>query len=376
MNMRRWFRSKPRVSVSIITRDSERILTRAVAQARRFADEVVVGIDAASSDRTWEVACELADTVYRFRHPDQLAPAHMLALRYCRGDWILRLDDDEYMEAGFEKVLPDLLKTSHFTHYYLSRKLVVSENPPLYVRRTPWYPDYQLRLFRNDPSLVWKPPRFHTGYHVAGQGGLESRCSILHYEALLCSVERRKEKMQVYRNGGGKAENDAYYDEKIGEMRTFEPLSECKAERAKRSGQRIDPETHVLQIQQFPGWGCHFKSVDLPAKVQVSENVVVALVVKNTGTIAWLPHCEPSPWPFIKVGFHIKSDSGKAQELEGGRVTFRAHVAPGGTAQILGTFPAPAEPGHYSLCWDMVSEHECWFKQCGSTPFHSLLEVV
>jgi hypothetical protein len=29
-------------------------------------------------------------------------------------------------------------------------------------------------------------------------------------------------------------------------------------------------------------------------------------------------------------------------------------------------FAAPAISGRYLTEWDMVSEHECWFAQCGS----------
>src|SRR5258705_9411519 len=85
------------LSVSIITRNSVSRLADAIAQPRRFADEVIVGGDAGSRDHTWELARQLADTVYRFKHPNQLAPAHMLPFQYCRGDLILRLDGDEYM---------------------------------------------------------------------------------------------------------------------------------------------------------------------------------------------------------------------------------------------------------------------------------------
>lgn len=119
---------------------------------------MVVGVDADSRDDVWPIACRCADAAYRFRHSGQMAPIHMLALGYCQGEWILRLDDDEFMERGFADILSELLATSTHTHYYLPRKWVVSLDPPLYLHAAPWYPDHALRLFRNDPTLVWKPP--------------------------------------------------------------------------------------------------------------------------------------------------------------------------------------------------------------------------
>lgn len=373
--MRRWFGSKRRLTVSFITRDSEQTLTRAIAQARRFADEVVVGVDADSRDRTWELAGDLADTVYRFKHPNQLSPAHMLALRYCRGEWILRLDDDEYMETGFEQIIPELLATPHFTHYYLSRKMVVSETPPRYMHALPWYPNYVLRLFRNDPSLIWKPPRFHSGYFVAGQGAHESRYSILHYEAMLCSPEQREQKLRMYRQGGGEAVIEAYYGEKTGEQRSFQPLPAVSAPKAKRRSQQIDPQVHVLTVQPFPAWGCRLLSIDLPPRLCAAQEVIATIKVTNTGKMTWLPQRTDRNWPQLSVGFHLKTESGELLQADGGRIAVNAHVPPNASAQIVGTFIAPAAAGRYRLSWDMFSENECWFEQCGSVPFDTVIEV-
>jgi hypothetical protein len=374
--LRRWFGPRRRLTVSLITRDSEPRLERAVAQARRFADEVVVGVDADSQDRTWELACDLADTVYRFRHPNQLAPVHMLALRYCRGDWILRLDDDEYMEAGFEKLLPELLATPHFTHYLLARKMVVSEQPPLYMHEPTWYPGYVLRLFRNDPSIVWKPPRFHTGYFVAGQGALEARSAILHFEPLLCAPEQRERKLKMYREGGGAEVIEAYYSDKTGERRPFKALPKVNAPAVRRSHQWIDPEVHVLTVQPFPQWGCRILAIDLPARVAAAQPMVVTITVRNTGAMAWVPHRANWQWPQVNIGFHLRSASGELLEAMGGRMPISTHVAPGTTTQVVGTVAAPAQAGRYRLVWDMFNEGECWFEECGSTPVEVPIEVT
>lgn len=369
-------RARPRLSVSFITRDSEPRLARAIAQARRFADEVVVGVDAASRDRSWELAGDLADTVYRFRHPDQLAPAHMLALRYCRGDWILRLDDDEYMEAGFEHLVEELLATPYLTHYYLSRKSVVSEDPPRYMHAPTWFPNYVLRLFRNDPSLIWKPPRFHSGYFVAGQGAQESRCSILHYEAMLCSPEQREKKLRMYRQGGGEIEIEAYYGEKTGEQRPFAPLPAVSAPPVDRRQQWLDSEVHELSVQPFPEWGCEIVDIDVPGQVQVGQDILVEATLRNTGRMSWVPQRAGWSWPQLNLGFKLKTESGGLLRTDGCRIAVNAHVPAGAGAQLIGIFKAPAEPGRYLLSWDMFSENECWFEQCGSQPLDTPLEVL
>lgn len=369
-------REKPLLSVSIITRNSESRLAESIAQARRFADEVVVGVDADSKDNTWNVATRFADTAYCFKHPNQLAPAHLLSFQYCRGQWILRLDDDEHMEPGFEQILPELLNTEMFTHYWLPRKWVVSLDPPEYMHLYPWYPDYQLRLIRNDPSLAWKPPRFHSGFQVAGPGAIDSRFSILHYEPLVCTPEMREKKLKMYREGGG-VDVDVFskdpFAEKAQARRLFQPVAPLQP--VQSSHCQADGNVKTLAIQEFASWGCKFLEIDFPQKVTASQQVVVTIKVTNTGKMTWLPR-QGMRWPLLAIAFHIKSESGKMIDFDGPRIEISSRVLPHETTTILGFFKAPAEPGNYILTWDMVSEFECWFEQCGSETFDTPMIVT
>lgn len=364
---------RPALSVSITTRDSSTRLAGAIAQARRFADEVVVGVDAASQDDTWQVAAGLADTAYRFTHPNQLAPAHRLPFRYCRGRWILRLDDDEVMEGGFAPLVDQLLATERFTHYWLPRKWVVSLDPPLYLHAAPWYPDYQLRLLRNDASLAWKPPRYHSGYKVAGHGAYEARAAILHYEPIVCTPEQRALKLEVYRTGGGNGVAEELFGEKIGERRAFQPLPAARATRPAR--RRIHPQVQQLAIQPLPPWGCRFLEIDMPRSVAATQQVVAVFKLVNTGQMTWLPRTQAS-WPILNIGVQIRTAAGAMVEDNGPRIAIACEVKPGETTSVTGWFHAPAEPGDYILSWDLVSELECWFAQCGSQPVETPLRVT
>ncbi len=373
MRFEGWQR-RPTLSVSIITRNSGSRLAESIAQANRFADEVVVGVDADSQDDTWDVATKFADTVYRFKHPNQLAPVHLLALQYCRGEWILRLDDDEYMEAGFESIVARLMRTERFTHYYLTRKWVVSLDPPHYIHALPWYPDYQLRLIRNDPSIIWKPPRYHSGYLVAGPGAYEARSAILHYEPLFCTPEMRERKFEDYRQGGGAhVPLIPHDDERADELRLFQPLPALTPVASKQK--RIDDEIHHLVVQRLPFWQCEFLEIDFPRSMAASKNVVVVIKVTNTGKMTWLP-AHGNKWPRITVSFHVKSASGNMIQFDGNRIEVSTPTLPGETVILPGFFKAPAEPGEYILTWDMVSEGECWFEECGSETVDIPITVV
>ncbi len=366
-------RTRSDLSVSIVTRDSEDRLASAVTRARLFADEIVVGVDADSSDRTWEAACDLADVAYRFRHSGQIAPVHMLAFRYCTGRWILRLDDDEAMEEGFGPFASQVMADGRLTHCWLARKWVVSVDPPLYLHAAPWYPDYQLRLMRNDASLVFKPPRYHSGYSVAGPGIRDPRCAILHFEPVVCSDEARQRKRRAYLEGGGSLDADRLFAKREGETRSFELPKSGGRPRAR--ARRIVPEIHAPVVRAFPPWGFALECVDLPARATAGQQLPVVLHLRNTGAMSWVPFTT-GRWPMLQVGCHLETVDGELLARDGPRVPIETFVAPGGTTIVAGTILAPDEPGEYVLSWDMVSEFECWFEQHAGTPVKTRLCVL
>lgn len=359
----------PRLSVSIVTRNSERNLARIVAHARTYAHEVVIGVDAGSIDDTWTVASSIADRAYRFTHPNQLAAAHMFALRHCTGDWILRLDDDEFMEPGFEDVLPELMRNPSVTHYSFPRKWVACEDPPQYLHAAPWFPNHALRMFRNDPSLVWKPPRYHTGYWVSGPGAVESRAAILHYEPVWCSAEDRVRKVAAYREGGGNGVAEDFYENLVGELRSFIPPKALPI--STPLNQYIDAEVHPLQVAELPAWGCRFDALDVPQQARPGQDLPVVMRLTNTGAMTWW-RAETS-WPMLSVAYRIVAE-GQPQQ-EGRRTPITGVIRPSEMSCLTGTIQAPDRPGNYILEWDVVSEFECWFAQCGSAPKRTLLLV-
>ena len=194
---------RPKLTVNILTRTSEDRLARLVSEISPFADEILIGVDASSTDGSYELACGLADVVYRFSLPGTLSPARMLVFDYATGDWILSLDDDESVEENFPAILPTLLADASITHAWFTRKCIVSLDPYEYLYAPPWHVDFQLRLFRNDRRLVWKPDYIHSQYQVQGTGHVEERTSILHYEFLYNTHETRTRKLDMYRRTSG-----------------------------------------------------------------------------------------------------------------------------------------------------------------------------
>jgi LPS sulfotransferase NodH len=371
---------RPRLTVSIQSKNGESRLPQLIAEARAYADEVMVGVDADSTDATIDVANGYADVVYRYRlaRPGQLAPARMLQFKYATGDWILHLDDDESMEPSFDGLVGELLADARYTHYYFPRKWIVNDRPYEYIAAPPWYPNWSPRLFRNRRSLVWKPPQAHSMYAIIGPGAFDARTAILHYEPLLATPEERVAKIAAYRSNGASAESERYYDIPDDAPRV---RVEPRAPRVLTSSAfRSDGDIALLKGSGLPPWGSEVLSSDLAARIVAGTSTVVRVRVRNTGTLAWMPtytRFPARPWPELRLGFRLYTGAGEQVVFDEQRLLLPRAVEPGEEIEFLDVFESPpVAPGHYEMVWDMMSEGEAWFAECGATVLRRPLEIV
>jgi LPS sulfotransferase NodH len=370
---------KPRLTVAITTRNSETTLPRLLAETAEYADEIVVGVDASSTDRTLTAATAGADVVYRFRlaQRGQLAPARLLPFEYASGDWILSLDDDESMEGSFDSLAEELLRAPNVTHYYFPRKWIVNDAPWEYLHAPPWFPNWSPRLFRNDRSLIWKPALAHSMYQLQGPGFYEERTSILHFEPLWCAPEERERKLASYRAAGAGAHTEEYYSPPAhAPRRTVTPRPPARSAPARAPGV-LHAEVRELVAAELPPWCSVISDVDLPRELRAGERVIVQATARNTGTLAWSPTYAQWPanlWPLLRLSYHLFAADGTFVG-EGDRTQLPRFVPSGGEVTFITEFPAPAAPGEYVVQWDMISENSCWFAACGSTVYRSSLRV-
>lgn len=367
---------RPRLTVSIQTRNSAQHLREVIADAATYADEVLVGVDVASSDATFQFASAHADVTYQYHLSGELAPARMLPLDYASGDWILSLDDDEMMEPTLIEILGDLLNDPRATHYWFPRKWMVSVAPPECVDEAPWWPNYALRLFRNDRRLVWKPPGVHTGYQVQGQGYFETRTSILHFEPLWCSPERKRQKLELYRSWGSGGEAEEYYSVPERAHRRPVALRDRPPSRSAPPRRRIYPGVREPLPIGLPPWRAEFLDMRASETVMANQLLVGEARLRNTGGLSWHPPAASAGrWPTLNLSYRVL-DSGGSRVAEGARCPVPRIVDPDEEVLMVGTFLAPATPGTYLLEWDLVSELECWFADCGSRTVKTSLDVL
>ena len=131
-----------KLTAAVIARDEERHIA-ACLDTLAFADERLVLVDAATLDRTREVArlhgARVEENVFL-----NFAAQREAALRLASGDWVLFVDADERVPVALrEEVLRVLGQPVGERGFWIPRHNYLFGRV---IRHAGWYPDYQLRL--------------------------------------------------------------------------------------------------------------------------------------------------------------------------------------------------------------------------------------
>lgn len=160
---------KPRLSLVMIARDEARCIARALRSARPWVDEMIVG-DTGSTDATPEIARQEGAHVFDIPWEHDFARARNRLLQYARGEWILAMDADEWIDAIDGDALNARLTDPKAIAYevrmvhLLPRSMGASQATSKDTH--PTVQDTVLRLFRRDPRIVYSG-RIHEDIHAA-----------------------------------------------------------------------------------------------------------------------------------------------------------------------------------------------------------------
>lgn len=162
------------ISVTIIARDEEAHIARAISSVD-FCAEVLV-VDSGSTDRTVEIARSLGATVLHHEWPGYAAQKNFAA-ENASHDWILSIDADEAVGPGLAASIRGLAERepehAGFDFPRLARYC------GKWIRHSGWYPDRKVRLYRRDRGR-WVGDFVHESVVVSGPiGHLEG--DLLHY---------------------------------------------------------------------------------------------------------------------------------------------------------------------------------------------------
>ena len=92
----------PDITLCMIVRNEEDVLSSCLASAAPLVEEIVV-VDTGSSDRTKEIAKQYTEQVIDFKWHDDFAQARNFALKQASREWVLWLDADEEIRLEDEQ---------------------------------------------------------------------------------------------------------------------------------------------------------------------------------------------------------------------------------------------------------------------------------
>jgi hypothetical protein len=162
----------------------------------RLDDEIVIILDNDDSG-VFEKISKEADKVFTVPGKGSFEAYSRDILKYCGKEWIFRMDDDETLsESCSRELLNYYVLDRDIASYWLLRRWYVSKKE--YIVTLPWYPDHQLRLFRNSPAILTLPLRIHEAIKVEGKSEKIDAFHIKHWDLAVHSREERENKVSYY----------------------------------------------------------------------------------------------------------------------------------------------------------------------------------
>jgi hypothetical protein len=366
------------LSICAMTRGGSGRLAAVLDLLRPLALEVVVALDDRAEHDAPGLAA-VADELFLFQHRDPGDSLQPWLHAQCTGRWILNLDDDEVPSTGLLARLPELL-TADVTQWWLPRRWLVGD-VETFLNQAPWIPDYQLRLYRNDPTTLRFSDEFHRPVIVSGAAGFASE-PLWHLDCVLNSFEQRRKKAACYereRRGmrvAGLAHNSAFYlPELQPDARTaLVPTSDVRLIRSVIAG--LAPSTRaegprarrasVEEIEAlWPGepfdptmWTGSLTPLETLEQLPAGARHTITVVVANKGRVGWQRGSEASP--LVQVATRWLAEDGTELE-EGLHTALPADLPPGSSLNVPVHVRAPDRSGRYQLYLDLVHEHVRWF---------------
>jgi glycosyltransferase involved in cell wall biosynthesis len=202
--------------------EAGRYLREVLESAARYADRIVV-VDDCSTDESAEVALAFGAEVHRTREPlfgneVRLRETLWEAATATRPEWILALDADELFEAGFEAVVPGLLRQAAygwfaFRLYDLWDDRRHYRDDALWTAHTRWWP--MLVRYREGFPYRFRQQAHHCGRlpenALQGQGAA-CTAKLLHLGWLRPDDRRRKYERYMRLDPGGRWGSLAQYE--------------------------------------------------------------------------------------------------------------------------------------------------------------------
>lgn len=131
------------ISGLVITFNEEKMIGKCIDALFKVCDEVII-VDSLSQDRTVEIAQEKGAIVVLQQFLGD-GPQRAHGLPFCKNDWILNLDADEFLDLDAEEfLLKEKYLEGNFDAFSFRVKNFLGDK---LIDFAGWYPDHKVRFF-------------------------------------------------------------------------------------------------------------------------------------------------------------------------------------------------------------------------------------
>jgi glycosyltransferase involved in cell wall biosynthesis len=184
----------------MITYEFAWFLPHVLRNVEEVADEIVV-VDGFSKDGTAELLRTHPKVRFHQQEFVNFGAQKNAVFELAKGDWILSIDQDEMIGDWLREDLPSLIANRRLTHYKLPRYWLIAGPPWRYIETEKLYPDWGMRLFRNEPRFRYGPDQIvHHHFPREGRGPKRRvrRGHLFHFDFMLRDREARAVKYDQY----------------------------------------------------------------------------------------------------------------------------------------------------------------------------------
>jgi hypothetical protein len=385
--------TQPTLSVCCLTHGPLDRTAVLLDQLAEVADEIVCAVDSSVPVEALSVLDGHADVVARCHVDRVIGSERNLAWLHslCSGRWIFRIDSDEVLSDELLSVIPTLVDSDDVMQY-LIRRLWLFPGPEQVLDEYPWSDDWQLRLIRNEPGLIYFEGSQHTSVELVSPFRWVNE-PMLHLDLIVTTPESREAKIERYESARpgyltdrGTPMNDFYRPEAVDapHLTALPPVDIARVRqvidaagigRVPGGNRRWHPgsDPHGIPLAERDeidrSWAgrtvaptayqATFEMLEDVTDMKVGEHRSVLVRVQNTGTDTW-------PWgnrrPYIRLAHRWLNPGDGSVHSDGVRTLLTADMKPGVVAFLKMAIVAPDGPGRYVLAPDLVHEEVSWFE--------------
>src|SRR3989338_6326807 len=106
------------ISACVVVYNEEKVIQRCLDSIKDLVDEIIVVHDGQCADRTLEIVKRYTDKVFIREHVGVMDAHLVFAFEQAQGEWLLRIDADEFFDVADHNKIRLLLASSEANNGY------------------------------------------------------------------------------------------------------------------------------------------------------------------------------------------------------------------------------------------------------------------